>query len=423
MGTRLTIVPHFREGQRPVPIGSMADSDTNLLIRCFTGDGEPAEYERHRAQLVLDDLARKSAWLMCACTGATDGPILYPQRNRNGTTRMLVRNYDRREHDAQCPFHRLRSERTAPAPAEPMERHNGAFGLIKEIAVGEKDAAEREARGHAGERVPMLRRLLFRVLETAHLHKIQSTGPAPLKDQYEAFNTALGELHFDGGRTIALKNYAFTSIERIDWLKERLERKKPWPKPLEPQGFLMGAVSQIEDHSLVTSKGFTLPVSGKIARFGEDGTAGPYLVMALVGWDRDAQDWRALRAYAHPLHSSALLIPVDSNLERKTLKLLIKLQEWLLDKKSVRIIIEKPLADMPTGSRSPAVRPDFLLRVGMKTVVVETMGYDDPEYLASKARTHPLMERIGSIVEHRSGQEDNEFFSSAAKAVFAATRA
>jgi hypothetical protein len=49
-------------------------------------------------------------------------------------------------------------------------------------------------------------------------------------------------------------------------------------------------------------------------------------------------------------------------------------------------------------------RPDFILegrsRVTgeMKTLVVEAMGFDNAEYEAAKAKTHPRMKTLGQLV-------------------------
>src|SRR3546814_12579238 len=72
-----------------------------------------------------------------------------------------------------------------------------------------------------------------------------------------------------------------------------------------------------------------------------------------------------------------------------------------LDRAGWDLSIEKPLFDTltPTG----ACRPDFILeacarRTGeIRRIVVEAMGSSDPDYLASKAVTHPRMMQIDPI--------------------------
>lgn len=422
MALRLTVVPHFGEKQTPVPLGQLPDNEAAYLVSSFTGDGEPSLREKELAMAVLDGLARKRAWLMCHCTGHADGPILYPQRTRGGG-RMLVRNYDRREHVQECPFYRLRSERTTPAPAGPLTRHTGAFGILKESLLPDATAPKRDGRAQPAERVPMLRRLLFRMLEEANIHRVPATGPANIYEQNNRLRDLLDRLYFDDEQTVPLKKFAFISLEHLNWMQERLAKTKPWPKPLEPQGFMIGTVIETTDRTISTKSGVTLTIAGKVARFGEEGTAGPFIAMVLVGLNPENHCYEPLRSYVHPVASSSLLIPVDSNLERRTLDVLMDLQSWLHADKGIDVVIEKPLADTPTGHDSPSVRPDFLLQLNGKTVVVETMGYDNAEYLASKQRTHPLMERIGPVILHRAGEQaDKTLKSDAAKAIYAILR-
>ncbi len=149
-------------------------------------------------------------------------------------------------------------------------------------------------------------------------------------------------------------------------------------------------------------------------------------------------------------------MPVDSNLERQTLALLLSLQDWLGKRRKVRVTIDKPVFDLgwssapgpaavagaassdaeallaradevhraslamlrdlgikhrPGGdeeARDPCL-PDFILwaeadhRIQHRVVVVETMGFADDAYRDRKHRTHGLMSRIldgAPVVEH-----------------------
>jgi len=99
---------------------------------------------------------------------------------------------------------------------------------------------------------------------------------------------------------------------------------------------------------------------------------------------------------------------VDSNLERRTLDELRRLQRWLCANKGVRLEIEKPHFDIAgedaaaapaTAPREPYI-PDFIVRAeddaarGARTVLVETMGYADEIYRSRKHVMHDLMEHV-----------------------------
>src|SRR3546814_4949903 len=107
-------------------------------------------------------------------------------------------------------------------------------------------------------------------------------------------------------------------------------------------------------------------------------------------------------------------VPVDSEFERLVLGELVELRRTL-DRAGWDLSIEKPLFDTltPTG----ACRPDFILeacarRTGeIRRIVVEAMGSSDPDYLASKAVTHPRMMQIAPISLIRSEEHTSELQS------------
>jgi hypothetical protein len=100
-----------------------------------------------------------------------------------------------------------------------------------------------------------------------------------------------------------------------------------------------------------------------------------------------------------------------------TLAVLVQLQNWLKEKKALRIMIKKPDFDLPeiaggllpedSGSSGPCI-PDFVVQAsavtagGSEKLIVETMGYADEVYRDRKARTHTLMSKAlgGAPVVH-----------------------
>jgi len=101
-------------------------------------------------------------------------------------------------------------------------------------------------------------------------------------------------------------------------------------------------------------------------------------------------------------------MPVDSNLERHTFQVLTQLRSWLSQKKGIGLAVVKPLFDMSanTGLDEPdsdvdtsreSCIPDFLVEAnrvpkgGRSLLVIESMGYADPQYRERKQRTHTRM--------------------------------
>jgi predicted nuclease of restriction endonuclease-like RecB superfamily len=131
--------------------------------------------------------------------------------------------------------------------------------------------------------------------------------------------------------------------------------------------------------------------------------------MISLRFDRRTRCVRAMRAYAHPRFTDAdpgfkvrathewAYVPVDSDMERKALGALL----WVAKKGAsagIQISIEKPLFDITPIGADRSCRPDFLVHYGGKTLVIETMGSADPEYLEQKSRTHPTMAMLGKLI-------------------------
>jgi hypothetical protein len=417
MTSQLEIVLHFDKGKEPESLGFLSEGQTQLLIQCFAGTTAPSHEIRRKAVAILDDIAGKKAWLMCPCTGKQERPIMYPRMHDGART--LVRNTDRAEHlhaPQKCPFYRLSAERKPPASKGSMARYTGAFGLLTESSVkehdGENSALESESTDSGSStRIPTLCRLLFRLLEDARLNEVSAKGLSNIFEQYLRLRGTFAHHHFDQDKSIPLASFTFNGLDHLNWFESRLRQGKSWPKPLLPQGFLIGVASEVESRTLFLSKGGSLEVEGELARFGEEATSGPFIVMALIGMSQTTGQCAALRAYAHPVFNGSALIPIDSNLERDTLTELMELQVWFRDTKNISFTIEKPLSEIKPINGQP-VSPDFLLRVKDKLVVVETMGYDRQDYLDSKANTHPIMEKLGELVRYEHGGNTGTSFKS-----------
>ena len=124
----------------------------------------------------------------------------------------------------------------------------------------------------------------------------------------------------------------------------------------------------------------------------------PYLSLVLVANHREERGYAALRAYAQPIFAASRFVPVESDFERRVLRLLIQAQHEVRRIRPERhITIRKPLFAEKTPE-GPC-RPDFIVDIRDRvrngeiaargTYVIEAMGYQTDEYAAAKLRTHP----------------------------------
>ena len=200
-------------------------------------------------------------------------------------------------------------------------------------------------------------------------------------------------------------------LQRLDRLRTR------FPTGMRPQGLFWGVVDDLAVDHDTTKVTYTygprndrrhvageLPVAVRIP--GRSPT-GPFWLLAALGvpGDDPSAPFRALDAYAHPVYSRSLLLPVDSDSERITATVLLDQLAWWQHRCGLHVQLHKPWATftLPDGDAAPP--PDFLLTSpGHVTLAVETMGApDDPDYVVRKQRSHDLMRRIpgvADIVEH-----------------------
>jgi hypothetical protein len=197
-----------------------------------------------------------------------------------------------------------------------------------------------------------------------------------------------------------------------------------------PHGVLICVVADAAEGCLCSLRGDPIPVRGRIAIFGErEGHSrqtseerrarSPYVAACVVAPASPGGPVEVLKAYLHPCASARHLMPMDSDLERKTFAKLIQLQDWLRSKAGIAITVRKPVFDVSPvqegeaeGSENDLTGPfipDFLIEAehapagGAKTVIVETMGYADAIYRQRKLRTQIQMSNLldgAPIIRH-----------------------
>jgi hypothetical protein len=222
-----------------------------------------------------------------------------------------------------------------------------------------------------------------------------------------------------------------TYLPALPDLIAKIEGASPsrFRKTHRPHGLLIAVVADASIGHVRPLRGEPIPVRGEIAIFGERKghsrqtaeerrARSPYLAACVVGRAAADAPVEVLKAYLHPCVSAGHLMLVDSDLERRTLAVLVQLQTWLREKKALRITIKKPVFDLPeipggllledSESSAPCI-PDFVVQAtdvtagGSEKLIVETMGYADHVYRERKVRTHtPMSEAFdrAPVVQH-----------------------
>jgi hypothetical protein len=176
-----------------------------------------------------------------------------------------------------------------------------------------------------------------------------------------------------------------------------------WPKDHAPQGFLLLYVPHFKGHEITLPDGNTITIANRIQSPSVKGNhiAGPYLVFVVIGQYPESRGYAPLRAYAQPIFNGRLFVPVESDFERRTVRCILDCQK-ILHAHGVDVAIRKPLFD--TMTRLGPCRPDFVMEARsritgeVRTLVIEAMGFDNDDYLATKAITHPRMSLLGELL-------------------------
>ena len=388
-------------------------------------------------------------------------------------------------HDPTCDFYRHQAEQrlicgsyTRLASRKPIPlvtRHEGAEHTKAAVTGRSRDR-------YCGR----LARLLMMLLEKAGLTRIGPGRPVPsIADQYRALRTAAREIELE--EDVILASFLCAYLPALPELMAKIARTPPerFRRSHRPHGLLLTMAAEAAEGQIRPLRGEPIPVRGDIAIFGErDGhdqeatgdrrARSPYLAACVVGRAAPEEPVEVLKAYLHPCASAGHLMPVDSNLERQTLALLLGLQDWLGKRRKVRVTIDKPVFDLGWSSAPGPVSvagaapsdadallaravevhrgslatlrelgikhrpegdeeardlcvPDFILwaeadhPIQHGVVIVEMMGFAGDIYRNRKHRTRGLMSRISGgapAVQHDfwspvgvpQGQRDRQFW-------------
>ena len=264
-------------------------------------------------------------------------------------------------------------------------------------ATGGAHRARRSTSSNTGQitQMPTVARVLFMALSGAGLNEITLDGP-DLKEAKVKLRSHLNTLFLDRNAKVKASDLFFFSFRDLDNLSRRiLSNRYEWGG-LVPQGFIL---DHVQKHSSANGT-HTLTVNDKPHHFkgrlivpGED-TPGPWLAIALVAKAATSGQAEIHQVYLHPADSVDSYVLVDSDLERRTLAVLRRVQKESR-RFSTLCSITKPLLDSKVDQL--AVRPDFIVERDGRRVVVEAMGYVDEEYIEQKERTHSLMRRLPGV--------------------------
>ncbi len=318
----------------------------------------------------LLELRRREHWLACDCRGAmAEMPLLSPRQVELG--RVVLVRHGKIAHEEACAFHRLR----------PLQK-SGASGV--EFALPLLDIFS-AAMGDAEHWHLAFRDVLMRLLDRCGYARVTVAdtrvrrqgggsicGSVDVPSHYRRVDS-VGDVAVSAGASFA--DVSCTHPSGLRWLNEHLTR-------FDHDGIFLGVVDQIDmDKRIVTT---TSVARGSLTFRVRDvlrvhSGGGPYWMLGRV--TRGKGEAQVVCAYAHPVLSKRLLLPVDGLWERAVAELLVDQMHAMAERKETKQVagdvhLVKPLIPDAGGHR-----PDFVFcsDVGVR-VIVEAYAHGDDDY-------------------------------------------
>ncbi|MEB8610299.1 hypothetical protein [Cronobacter sakazakii] len=387
------------------------------------------------ADKVFWEMHNEGLWLQCDCraghqnvnppelTAVNDPDIPIHLRNINRET----------DHADNCPLKGQHTEggeeRTASGARKKASlRRIDYSSLLRKEAnrkqpAGTPDDNDEETRRPRRAAVSSLARLLFTLIEDAGFNELSL--PVNLDKSYPGAAERIRQLQAVLDKTTVSRGHKLSEVVSL----------RPWKSPeeimatLDKAEWLEGRERRfwmIFTTDRVTEEGAEFVLEGK----GKDGNdlCFPFRptrrlkINGEAGEGRRGHYWVIVRfernevsglvecrdGYAHAIYSRNWPVPVDSELEKATLKGINECAVWLRDKyPSINLALQKPVHEQqitdPLSDEKGYVIPDFIVKVSENgnhahTLVIETMGYTTEEYIERKKKMHRMMNEIGRVV-------------------------
>lgn len=237
--------------------------------------------------------------------------------------------------------------------------------------------------------ISKLGQALYTIITDSKINVINTAlGPISLFDQLKNITSS-----FDDPRKLIGKNIALKQFYRYSLTPQTLQSSEgvlikatsSFPKGLKPFMLFTAIATTITNNSFTTKSNTSFTVNKTISlpsTWIDITKSAPYFLMASALLDSDMKVFLN-DAFALPIYSMNLLMPLESNFERTILKIIFKLTSKIKD-----LIIEKPLICLQDEDKNK-YRPDFIISSSNgKTIYIEVLGSTNELYLSHKSDMH-----------------------------------
>lgn len=430
---------------------NMAERDALLQV-CSNGR-KPSQADLRIAKTVFEEMDRRELWVKCDCVEndtSTEGPF-----NCEVNAAKLRHVKTTRYHDEQCPFFRLKKSKDADnsviegktSPLNPIGENDWLPDKKKETRITsvEGPVVPRKPRRKTLKPIPALGRKLLTLIQAAGLNQIELVPEFQSPGLVGSINRIKEVLHEHSMGNGTLLNMLFScapwlSHERINDMLTQLEVSLGTDScDKEACVYIMGIATDANREEVtftVRGNTFVHRPEARVSINGEStyntGSRAPYWAILEYRRGRDGKVY-CHEGYAHAAYTLDNPVPVDSNKERDTLKVIINASSYAGRQANhpEAISLSKPLFTSKSimNGVEEVIHPDFILNVvprkenTVTTFIIETMGCESEEYIARKQQTHSWMEQEGVLLTDPPGwpePSDRTFNSFLLKHIFSA---
>jgi hypothetical protein len=415
LARRVWLIDRHGNGLEPTRI-EIPDALCETLRLWYDGSGSEADED---ASIILVQQARRNRkWIACSCQGqAEKPPLMSPAFLAIADTYYLRRltGRGRARHRTDCPYFReqapprIRERLTSATQRSPTD---GYFEVLKPIPEHLAQAPTSTAPDDRtrGASVPRLARLLWELLDAAKRNVIVPIGSSggqskrSIAGEFAAIRAASKRISVAPG--IQLSDVLFTHPDAFlkGHIVGRLKfLERHWPGGHAPQGFLLLFTTAVRGNTLYLADDRAITTTSRILSPSTRASAihGPFLTLVVVGRHPDDHRYKAIGAYAQPIHSGMRFLPVKADDDRILIQAL-DAARWRLHRRGLDIQVTFPLFDALVANEF--IRPDLVIeaidrRTGeLQTLVFDQLLVGDPLVKGEELRRRELLERVGRVV-------------------------
>lgn len=429
----------WKENPRGRFVRRLSFTEKEAVLNVCSNGSKPGQADIILADAVFEEMNRAQLVIECDCTeepGKQMGP--YNSLVNKQVSRHLRHMTTSSAHDAQCPLFRLKREKDADdaerignvSPLNPIGGNDWLPARTEEGRVQLPATAQLPASSRKKQLkpVPALGRKLLTLIQAAGLNQLElvpACQPPGLNNAIAAINEVLNTCGMSNGTPLSalFSCTPWLSKEKINAMLLKLESSEVIQADnQEACVYILGLAKTVSSEEAVFSvcgDTVTHRPSRRIKINGENtyncGSRAPYWVVLAYRRNREGEVY-CDEGYAHAAYAFDNPVPMDSNKERNTLKVIINACKYAGQQPSSprAVSLSKPLFTFKTSHEGVEenIHPDFILKVvpagknQVTTLIVETMGNDSEEYITRKSRTHSFMKQEGTLLTDPPGWPD-----------------